>query len=421
VAKHLPAVLCGLALLSGCGGGGGGDTSGSPAAPAPTAVLAPSLEASVPAANPVSGLAQNVLPISVHPGPANTVNLAFASVTVCAPGSSTLCQTIDGVMIDTGSVGLRILAPALAAISLPQHTDAGGNPVVQCAQFADGFTWGPVKIADVRIAGERADSLPIQVIADPAFPSIPAGCAATGRPKQAVRALAANAILGVGAFQQDCGNACARSTSPGIYYVCPSSGCRTAAIPLAAQVSNPVARFAANNNGVVMQLPPVPAAGAPRVDGTLIFGIGTQDNNALGNALVFAMSSLTSGITTFYKGAVLDHSFVDSGSNAMFFQDASIPVCSSILSAGFYCAASPQDLSATIQGLNGSNTSITFSVANADSLFARGFAAFNNLGSPLFSSLGFDWGLPFFFGRRVFVAIEGTSVPGAPAGPFIAF
>jgi len=33
---------------------------------------------------------------------------------------------------------------------------------------------------------------------------------------------------------------------------------------------------------------------------------------------------------------------------------------------------------------------------------------------------GFDWGLPFYFGRSVFTAIEGKATPGGP-GPFFAF
>jgi hypothetical protein len=33
---------------------------------------------------------------------------------------------------------------------------------------------------------------------------------------------------------------------------------------------------------------------------------------------------------------------------------------------------------------------------------------------------GFDWGLPFFFGRNVFVAIQGQSTPGGTA-PYWAY
>jgi hypothetical protein len=37
-------------------------------------------------------------------------------------------------------------------------------------------------------------------------------------------------------------------------------------------------------------------------------------------------------------------------------------------------------------------------------------------------SLGFDWGLPFFYGRTVFTGIDGVPPPvGVPAGPFWAY
>ena len=95
---------------------------------------------------------QNVAPIVVNSGPVNAyANGAFASVTVCVPGTST-CQTIDGVLVDTGSSGLRIVSSVLT-IPLPQQKAASGNPVVECLQFLGSYTWGPVQTADVQIAG----------------------------------------------------------------------------------------------------------------------------------------------------------------------------------------------------------------------------------------------------------------------------
>jgi hypothetical protein len=41
-------------------------------------------------------------------------------------------------------------------------------------------------------------------------------------------------------------------------------------------------------------------------------------------------------------------------------------------------------------------------------------------GFPSQSVPGFDWGLPFFFGRTVYTAIEGQSTP-AGVGPYFAF
>ncbi len=72
---------------------------------------------------PVRALRQNVLPVVVNGGPTNNaLNQLFASVTVCVPGTSN-CQTISGILVDTGSVGLRVLSSALT-LPLPQQTGA---------------------------------------------------------------------------------------------------------------------------------------------------------------------------------------------------------------------------------------------------------------------------------------------------------
>ena len=91
-----------------------------------------------------SGGDNNVLPVAVNAGPANNyLNGLFASVTVCVPGQSN-CQTVNGVLVDTGSVGLRVLASALTLSLPPQTATNGGGQVLECAQFQDGFTWGPI-------------------------------------------------------------------------------------------------------------------------------------------------------------------------------------------------------------------------------------------------------------------------------------
>jgi hypothetical protein len=109
----------------------------------------------------------NVLPLSVNLGPtSNDDNFAFASVTLCVPGQPSNCQTIDNIQIDTGSSGLRILSPYLS-LPLPQEIDSSGDPLVECTQFVSSYSWGPVQIADVQIAGEHASNVPIQVIGAP--------------------------------------------------------------------------------------------------------------------------------------------------------------------------------------------------------------------------------------------------------------
>ncbi|HXM05537.1 MAG TPA: DUF3443 family protein, partial [Chthoniobacterales bacterium] len=239
----LLTVFFGVLFTSACGG-----SSGSTPTPTPTP----------------SG--SNVQAITVNSGPAgNYANGAFTSVTVCVPGTST-CQTINGVLVDTGSSGLRLLSSALT-ISLPQQDASDGNPVAECLPFVIGYTWGPVQTADVEMAGEKASSTPIQVINETAFP-LPATslCASNpGGPADTLSSLGANGIVGVGNFPQDCGGACAvapgnGSENPDLYYECAASGCSAIAESLAQQVQNPVALFTTDNNGVIIELP---AASSP--------------------------------------------------------------------------------------------------------------------------------------------------------------
>ena len=115
-----------------------------------------------------------MVPIVVNGGPVNNgFNEAFVSVTVCVPSTST-CQTIDGIVVDTGSEGLRIASSALR-IALPQQNTGTGAAVVQCLPFLDGVTWGPVVTADVKMAGEQANAIPIQVVGTDRF-AVPSSC-----------------------------------------------------------------------------------------------------------------------------------------------------------------------------------------------------------------------------------------------------
>ncbi|HKV64585.1 MAG TPA: DUF3443 domain-containing protein [Candidatus Acidoferrum sp.] len=393
-----------LAAMAGCsgstksgGGGGGGSTS-------------------------------NVQAITVNSGPGGGYfNGAFTSVTVCVPGSTTNCQTIGGILVDTGSPGLRILSSALT-ISLPQQTGSSGNPIVECLPFLSGFTWGPVQTTDMTIAGEHAKSLPIQVIGTSSFSTIPASCSSNGKALEDLATLGANGILGVGILAQDCGSACTVSgaSNPGFYYSCPSSGCVVTTESLASQVQNPVALFATDNNGVLIDLPSVSGA-QTSVAGSLIFGIGTQSNNGLGSAAVYMLDPSTGNITSVFNGhTYTDAAFIDSGSNGIYFLDAAttaIPTCAPPI-AFWYCPTSTQNLSATNRGTNGTSASFNFFVGNANTLTSSAStAAANGLAGPNIGTSGMlvlDWGLPFFYGRKVFTAIEGQNSPGG-VGPYWAY
>jgi hypothetical protein len=354
----------------------------------------------------------NMQSIVVDAGPANSYyNGAFTSVTLCVSSTST-CQTISGMLVDTGSSGIRVLASVLT-LSLPQAS-VGTGPLAECNQFLDSVTWGAVRTADVKLAGEQATAVPIQVIGGAGFATPPNGCGSTTLPpEQTVADLGANGILGIGSFRQDCGQACAitGSSNPGFYYACPSSGCQTVAVSLTQQLQNPVWMFSSDNNGVIIQLPSVPLGGQPILNGLLIFGIGTQSDNALGTAHVFTLDP-NGNLPTVFNGRSYSNSFIDSGSNGLYFLDSAttgLPACK--LNSGYYCPTTVQNLSGTQRGLNGTSGVVGFSVGNADQLLA--IAADSVYSEVAGDSAGtFDWGLPFFFGRTVFTSIEGQSSPG---------
>lgn len=375
--------------LTGCGGGSGSSGGGSGA---------------------------NTQAIAVNGGPnGNYANGLFATVSVCVAGTSN-CQSISGVLVDTGSFGLRVLSSALGTMagSLPQQKDASGNPVFECAQFVDSVIWGPVKSADIQIGNEKASALPIQVIDATSVPVAP-GCKAIGPPEEDLSSLDANGILGIGFFLQDCGGACTVSgaSNPGFYYGCAGASCSVIAQGAMQQVQNPVGSFAHDNNGVVVQLPST--SNAATVNGTLTFGIGTAANNQPGSAQIFIPNN-SGNLQTSFKGQSYP-GFIDSGSNGYFFLDSTttgLPNCPST-EKGFYCPSSPVNLSATNTAGASSNT-VNFTIGNASQLFSvASTTAFPTLGGP--DPGAFDWGLPFFFGRKVFVAIEGRQTP-AGAGPF---
>ncbi|WP_434106707.1 DUF3443 domain-containing protein [Paraburkholderia caffeinilytica] len=418
--SRLHALLLVCATLSGCGGGGGGGTSAdssqagsaspasSPNEANPSGATVPDTVTSVPQSN-----TPNVQPIVVTSAPGLTRNMLTTSVTVCQPGTSN-CATIDNIQVDTGSHGLRILASALPASLTLAAVGSGSGVTGECAVFGSGYAWGAVRSADVRMAGQLAAATPIQLIADPSVPTVPADCAGSGRAMQTVSSLRANGILGVGLFTADCGGGCVDTALPRWYYSCDAGGaCLASTQALAQQVTNPVSNFALDNNGVVIDLPAIADAGAVSVSGSMIFGIGTQANNTLGGASVVKANRVTGYVVTNSAGQTYTQSYVDSGSNGLFFSNSQLPQC------GFwYCPGSTQTANASIVGTDGASTTVSFEIGNSATLFASSNNAFDNLAG--IASNSFGWGLPFFFGRRVYTAIASRETSAGP-GPYYAF
>ena len=439
-------------------------TSGVLTAPTVTAMTTVTVTATSAQNTSVSGTASvivnpttsgsNVAPIIVDAGPQNigSVNVAYVTVTVCVPGTNN-CQNIDHVQVDTGSEGLRLLSSASGGeltLPLTQET-VGSNPVDECLVFADGYVWGGVYTATVTVSSETASNVPIHVlIPATSSPGVPTTCSnqnpsgGAGNEGGSVTSFGANGLIGVGVFQNDCGGYCesqgascnGTSGAPCVYYQCPSSGCTATNLPVAQQVPNPVTLFATDNNGVLIQLPSVGDGGQSDVAGSLIFGIGTQSNNSLSlaaNVYFVPDDTNNSGdIITVYNGQSYPSSFLDSGSNGLFFLDTSttgIPTCTGFTgSSDWYCpTTSPDTLSVTNQGQGnsgpvGNPIQVSFSIENAGTLFNTNNTAFSTLGGP--NTGAFDFGLPFFYGKYVFTAIDLQSVSGCGTnctGPFFAY
>ncbi|WP_156965942.1 DUF3443 family protein [Paraburkholderia bannensis] len=361
----------------------------------------------------------NTIPVRVSAASA-VRNFPLVSVTICRPGSggAASCATIDNVLLDTGSFGLRLFAstiPAATLAALPLQTDAtSGRNVAACGAFGSGYTWGSLRSADVKMSAEVAPSVPIQVIGDTAIGSAaPASCIwNTALSSAAV--LGANGILGVGVARYDCGAACARSTPATGYYYADAAVATPISMPLARQITNPVALFPVDNNGVIVDMPTVSANGAPTASGTLTFGIGTQSNNTLASAGATVMATDRWGnFTGSLGGASAIQSFVDSGSNALNFEDYAI-----VQDGGFYVPSSPVNRTVAFTDARGTSATADLAIGNANALFATYNFAFSNLGAFLAQTV--DLGMPFFYGKRVYYGID-ASAAGGTAAPYVAW
>jgi hypothetical protein len=435
-------------LIAGCGGGT--TTTTTTICNDPSICVAELAQQTLP---PLTD--PNVTEIVVDGGPPGgfvlgVTNVPYVTVTVCSPGSATSCVTVDHVLLDTGSYGLRLLKSKVGALGLPAvavAANAGnGTPAgnaAECYPFVLGAVWGPLAKADVRVASELAPAQTIQLIDDssPTAPTPPPDCTAAAGPGgllSSVASLQANGILGIGMVDVDCGTTCETNAYPNmhvVYYSCPAGGaaCMPAAIPMASQVQNPVAGFVAdsngkfNNNGTMITMPTLPKLGAKVAKGRLVFGIGTQANNQMpSSSQIYPVETNSASANYLYVDVKVGtqsypQSYIDTGSNAMFFDNATLQArACSTAQGGWYCPAATWSQSATMTGSNGAQGMFTLTIESADALFNVNAVAFANLGGTAGQGTStFTLGMPFFFGRQVYTSIWGQSL--SLNGPWYAF
>lgn len=355
-------------------------------------------------------------------------NEICAAVTLCEPGTST-CQTIDGILVDTGSYGLRVFK-SLITISLINETSAGAT-IADCVRYGDGSSqWGPVAVADVKLGGLVASSVPIHLV-ESTFATAPSACTSSQSfPDTSPSQAGFNGILGLGLFQHDCGTPCTTITANGQYYKCTGSSCSASKVALSLQVQNPAPLFSTDNNGLLVKLPSVTAdCGIASASGAVVFGIGTQSNNSGSGLTALVTDSGGDFDTTFGSfSSTAIPGFIDSGSSNLFIPPPSgMEDCGAYGSSweGVFCPSSTQTLTAVNAGISGSPTNtVSFSVGNGYFLNTSGNYVFFNAGAlsgdNVSSSAFMDYGLPYFLGKTVAVGFD-SQTSSLGTGPYFAY
>ena len=414
--------------------------------------------------------AASVAPLVVDAGPCayypstNSVgpisaaqDVIYTTVTICPSGiapPSSSCQTIDHVQVDTGSVGLRILASAMNSTVLQTlpAVSSGGLPVNDCYAYADGWTWGVLRTADVWMGGYnattgvsqgvRAPGISVDIIGDPASGPISATaqsqCSGGSPSENSVATFGANGILGVMPAQYEYGS----------YYTCTASGgCNSVngSVLPAQEANNPVYSLAsAYDNGIVVALPPLTAGPAVNAAGTLTFGV--TSTGGVNNATKFFAADVSSGLPL-VQSTILSESptpiqwapsgsavsaIFDTGTSFLSIYGTGMPATQD--SYQWLIPSSPVTVNLSIQGAmpnTGSNTTgqlvvqpypEAVSVTSEQTLSSQypypTYWAFDDLAAN--SSTPQDvWGAPFFFGKTMYVVYQGSFPQGR--APFYAY
>ena len=347
--------------------------------------------------------------------PHSGFNRMVVQITVCVPGTQS-CTTIDDVMVDTGSTGLRLEASAVPPwLRLPAVLGPNHQPLAECLRFVGDDAWGPLQRADLRIGGLTASGLPIQIIDDAAAPQ-PASC-----PRSDVHPTS-NGTLGIGSHLTDCQGECRQSQSAPLYFQCEGERCDPLEGPVAEayRLPNPVSSFDGHDNGVVFDLPDLADEGSVDSVGTLTIGVGTAGDDRLDAAAIVILNE-RGRFMTLYGGRDYPDSYIDSGTETLIVPDDALPRCSGMTWA--FCVAPVVTREAVMVGRDGARYELAFRVGDYRHIRQRGFGASAEIAVAAMPRSGaFVWGAPFFLGKRVAVVLEGRAVPSVAGleGPFYA-
>ena len=385
--KHKYIGIVGLCFLNACGGGSSGGSGGGNSYSPPTTT---------------GYMSVSVSPTGVCSG---SINIPCVSVTICNPNSTSSavnCTTVPNVLLDTGSSGLRVFKEFLSGVTLPNVTSNGAN-IAECVTYGDNSqNWGPVVSANVQLTADAtATNIPIQEI-DNSYPGASsASCnSATASPDS----FGSNGILGVSPVVHDSGP----------YYSCENGTCTGVTLATSLEVVNPIAMLSDDsyNNGLTLVFPSLGENGASNITGSVILGVGTNgQNQIIDNVKVYpssASSSFPIGMPVQFNSKNIN-GFLDTGSNFLFFNDSSIAGCSG---NNMYCPTTTTSITPANLSNTGAYINTDISIANANTVLGTNNTAFSNIG---YDSSGtglngfFDYGLPFFFGKTVYIGFNTKS------------
>jgi hypothetical protein len=333
-------------------------------------------------------------------------NEPYTNIKICEPGSTTNCQVIDHVIVDSGSDGLRFMEGVIKS-SLLTHLPAmtvKGKTITECETYVDSYTYGPLLYADLYFGGKVVKKFPLQLATNAFTP--PTDCSDQGGEKTNTPALfGGNGLVGV-AFPL---------TDMTPYYACQSNGPDCKASDYAG-LPNLVSVFEKDNNGAVITLPAISAQGAGTpVLGSLIFGVGTESNNKPPTGTKALKNDLAYGEFNVELGSNKAQAYIDSGTSNLVVTGDWAQCSASTGLEGFFCPDDKVTISMGLSSIGSTKPAydIGLIIENANSLLDEGDVAYDDIAEYVSSSAsaGGDYalGLTAFFGRTMYFVFNGRS------------
>ncbi len=337
-------------------------------------------------------------------------NIPYVTVTICKPGTLQ-CQVLDHVILDTGSTGFKIDQSQLTLNDLPIITYSD-LPLYECALYGAGYLFGSLAYADIKLSGETAINIPIEIINDGSQDGVPTSCS-NGVSFVDLSALGAKAIIGINVISNP-----NNTYFPLVYTSSNQESYSLIADPNTIPVKlnvNPIAAFIADNNGAILQLPFVDNTSNTPIDGTLTFGLNTQADNIVSESIYKLLGSPNQidyiGAFIADSGELVTQAIFDSGTPVLAFYSTVINQCpESGDMAGYYCPDNGVQLWTSILTNYSSGVVVPINELIESYAFSEKFSVVPFLGYMMDASENLTiYGLPAFFGRSIYLGFEGNS------------